>query len=78
MVQEPEFTELSKRESETSLEKAFEAYTMRPFLTRLLPVFDELASDPRFDEACVRTLTFTKTMLSNQNPISETLKEPIV
>lgn len=32
------------------LEKAFEARTVTPFLVRLLPFFDEITSDPRFDE----------------------------
>ncbi len=32
------------------LEKAFEARTVTPFWVRLFPFFDELTSDPRFDE----------------------------
>jgi hypothetical protein len=32
------------------LEKAFEAHTITPFLARLSPFFDEMTSDPRFDE----------------------------
>jgi TolB-like protein/Tfp pilus assembly protein PilF len=33
-----------------SLEKAFKARTMTPFLCKLSPFYDELTSDPRFDE----------------------------
>ena len=32
------------------LEKAFEARTITPFLVKLLPQFDAITSDPRFDE----------------------------
>jgi tetratricopeptide (TPR) repeat protein len=32
------------------LEKAFEAHTITPFIVRLWPRFDEISSDPRFDE----------------------------
>ena len=32
------------------LEKAFKAHTITPFLAKLLPDFDEITSDPRFDE----------------------------
>ena len=32
------------------LEKAFEARTVTPFWVRLFPFFDEITSDPRFDE----------------------------
>jgi adenylate cyclase len=32
------------------LEKAFESRTVTPFLLRLHPLFDEITSDPRFDE----------------------------
>jgi hypothetical protein len=32
------------------LEKAFEARSITPFLVKLDPFFDEIASDPRFDE----------------------------
>jgi adenylate cyclase len=32
------------------LEKAFESHTVTPFLLRLHPLFDEITSDPRFDE----------------------------
>jgi len=32
------------------LEKAFEARTITPFLVKLSPYFDEITSDPRFDE----------------------------
>jgi TolB-like protein/tetratricopeptide (TPR) repeat protein len=32
------------------LEKAIEAHTITPFLVKLYPYFDEMTSDPRFDE----------------------------
>jgi hypothetical protein len=32
------------------LEKAFEARTITPFIVRLWPRFDEISSDPRFEE----------------------------
>jgi tetratricopeptide (TPR) repeat protein len=38
------------------LEKAFEARTITPFLVRLLPFFDEMTSDPRFDELMKKTV----------------------
>jgi tetratricopeptide (TPR) repeat protein len=37
------------------LEKAFEAHTITPFVVRLSPFFDELTSDPRFDELLKKT-----------------------
>jgi len=38
------------------LEKAFEARTVTPFWVRLFPFFDEITSDPRFDELMKKTL----------------------
>jgi len=38
------------------LEKAFEARTITPSLARLLPKFDEITSDPRFDELVKKTV----------------------
>jgi adenylate cyclase len=38
------------------LEKAFEAHTITPFLVKLSPQFDEITSDPRFDELMKKTL----------------------
>jgi len=38
------------------LEKAFKARTITPFLVKLLPYFDEISSDPRFDELMKKTL----------------------
>ena len=38
------------------LEKAFEAHTVTPFLVKLSPYFDEISSDPRFDELMKKTL----------------------
>ena len=38
------------------LEKAFEVRTITPFLVRLLPFFDEITSDPRFDELMKKTV----------------------
>jgi hypothetical protein len=38
------------------LEKAFEARTTTPFLVRLTPYFDEITSDPRFDELLKKTV----------------------
>jgi tetratricopeptide (TPR) repeat protein len=37
------------------LEKAFEARTVTPFALRLHPLFDEITSDPRYDELQKRT-----------------------
>ena len=37
------------------LEKAFEARTITPFIVRLWPRFDEISSDPRFDELLKKT-----------------------
>jgi adenylate cyclase len=45
------------------LEKAFESHTVTPFLLRLHPLFDEITSDPRFDELqkrIVRSLAPTR------------------
>jgi adenylate cyclase len=45
------------------LEKAFESRTVTPFLLRLHPLFDEITSDPRFDELqkrIVRSLAPTR------------------
>ena len=39
-----------------SLEKAFEARTITPFLVKLIPFFDEMTSDPRFDELMKKTV----------------------
>ena len=38
------------------LERAFEARTITPFLVKLLPFFDEITSDPRFDELMKKTV----------------------
>jgi len=38
------------------LEKAFEARTITPFLVKLLPSFDEITSDPRFEDLLRRTI----------------------
>jgi len=38
------------------LEKAFEAHTITPFMVRLWPRFDEISSDPRFDELMEKTV----------------------
>jgi len=38
------------------LEKAFEARTITPFQVKLFPYFDEMTSDPRFDELMKKTL----------------------
>jgi class 3 adenylate cyclase/TolB-like protein len=38
------------------LEKAFEARTITPFIVRLWPRFDEISSDPRFDELLKKTV----------------------
>jgi adenylate cyclase len=38
------------------LEKAFEARTITPFLAKLSPYFDEITSDPRFEELTKKTL----------------------
>ena len=38
------------------LEKAFEARTITPFLVKLHPYFDEITSDPRFDELLKKTV----------------------
>jgi adenylate cyclase len=38
------------------LEKAFEARTTTPFLVKLSPHFDEITSDPRFDELLKKTV----------------------
>ena len=38
------------------LEKAFEAHTITPFLVKLYPYFDEMTSDPRFDELMKKTV----------------------
>jgi TolB-like protein/class 3 adenylate cyclase/Tfp pilus assembly protein PilF len=38
------------------LEKAFEARTITPFLVKLSPHFDEISSDPRFEELLKKTL----------------------
>ena len=38
------------------LEKAFEARTITPFLVKLSPHFDEITSDPRFDELLKKTV----------------------
>ena len=43
------------------LEKGFEARTITPFLVRLWPFFDEISSDPRFDELMKKTLRSLKT-----------------
>jgi tetratricopeptide (TPR) repeat protein len=39
------------------LEKAFGARTITPFLVRLPPHFDEIASDPRFEERLKKTVS---------------------
>jgi TolB-like protein/Flp pilus assembly protein TadD len=46
----------NKNRAFESLEKAFEAYTITPFQVKLLPFFDEMTSDPRFDELMKKTL----------------------
>ena len=38
------------------LEKAFKARTITPSLAKLMPFFDEITSDPRFDELLKKTL----------------------
>jgi len=38
------------------LEKAFKAHTITPSLAKLLPDFDEITSDPRFDELMKKTV----------------------
>ena len=38
------------------LEKAFEARTITPFLVKLSPHFDEISSDPRFEELLKKTV----------------------
>lgn len=38
------------------LEKAFEARTITPFQVKLSPFFDEITSDPRFEELMKKTL----------------------
>jgi adenylate cyclase len=38
-----------------SLEKAFKARTITPFEVKLMPFFDEMTSDPRFDELLKKT-----------------------
>jgi tetratricopeptide (TPR) repeat protein len=38
------------------LEKAFEAHTITPFIARLWPRFDEINSDPRFEELLKKTV----------------------
>jgi tetratricopeptide (TPR) repeat protein len=37
------------------LEKAFKAHTITPFMVKLSPFFDEMTSDPRFDELLKKT-----------------------
>jgi tetratricopeptide (TPR) repeat protein len=44
------------------LEKAFEARTITPFLVKLLPQFDAITSDPRFDELLKKTVRSLGTM----------------
>nr|MDO8132635.1 adenylate/guanylate cyclase domain-containing protein [Candidatus Njordarchaeum guaymaensis] len=39
------------------LERAFEARTITPFLVKLNPFFDEITSDPRFDELLKKTVS---------------------
>jgi class 3 adenylate cyclase/Tfp pilus assembly protein PilF len=39
------------------LEKAFEARTITPFLVKLTPDFDEITSDPRFEELTRKTVS---------------------
>jgi TolB-like protein/Tfp pilus assembly protein PilF len=46
----------SKDRASEWLEKAFEARTITPFLVRLYPYFDEITSDPRFDELLKKTV----------------------
>jgi tetratricopeptide (TPR) repeat protein len=44
------------------LRKAFEAHTITPFQAKLLSFFDEITSDPRFDELMKKTVgSFTPT-----------------
>jgi hypothetical protein len=38
------------------LEKAFEARTTSPFQVKIWPFFDEITSDPKFDELMKKTL----------------------
>jgi uncharacterized glyoxalase superfamily protein PhnB len=38
------------------LEKAFDARTITPFLVKLSPHFDEISSDPRFEELLKMTV----------------------
>jgi tetratricopeptide (TPR) repeat protein len=38
------------------LEKAFEAHTITPFQVKLSPHFDEITSDPRFEELLKKTV----------------------
>jgi tetratricopeptide (TPR) repeat protein len=38
------------------LEKAFEAHTITPFMVKQSPYFDEITSDPRFDELMKKNL----------------------
>jgi uncharacterized glyoxalase superfamily protein PhnB len=38
------------------LEKTFEARTRTPFEVKLNPLFDEITSDPRFEELMKKTL----------------------
>jgi hypothetical protein len=38
------------------LEEAFEVRTITPFQAKLSPFFDEITSDPRFDELMKKTL----------------------
>ena len=44
------------------LEKAFEARTIAPFEVKLSPFFDEITSDPRFEELMKKTLRSLNTM----------------
>jgi adenylate cyclase len=39
------------------LEKAFESRTITPFMVKLFPLFDEITSDPRFDELMKKTVS---------------------
>jgi TolB-like protein/Tfp pilus assembly protein PilF len=44
------------------LEKAFEARTITPYLVKLTPHFDEISSDPRFEELLKKTVRSLGTM----------------
>ncbi len=44
------------------LEKAFKGHTITPFQVKLLPQFDEITSDPRFEELLKKTLRSLSTM----------------